>query len=162
MKTSSDVVILSIDPGLVSCGFSILKKQGENVFLLDYGILKMRSSQTIPDRLGQFYKFCEEKIALYQVNCLALETPFLGKNASSFLKLGYLRGILYLISNLNNFQLFEFSPCEVKSALTGYGFAEKEQVARFLAKLFPGIIVGAKLDSTDALAVGLCCAMRSF
>jgi len=162
MKINNDDVILSIDPGLVSCGFSVLRKQGENVFLLDYGVLKMRSSQSIPDRLGQFYKFCEEKISLYGINCLALETPFLGKNASSFLKLGYLRGVLYLISNLRDLRLLEFSPCEVKSTLTGYGFAEKEQVARFLIKLFPSISVSTKLDATDALAVGLCCAMRSF
>lgn len=157
----NDIVILSIDPGLVSCGFSVLKKQGQSVFLLDYGILKMSSSVPIPERLGKFYKFCEEKIALYQINCLAIETPFLGKNASSFLKLGYLRGVIYLISNLKGFKLFEFSPCEVKLALTGNGFAEKEQVARFLTKLFPNLSVSNKLDSTDALAVGLCCAMRS-
>jgi len=156
-----EVVILSIDPGLISCGFSVLRKQGENVFLLDYGILKMNSSHPIPERIGKFYKFCEEKIASYQVNCLALETPFLGKNPASYLKLGYLRGVLYLISDLKKFQLFEFSPAEVKSALTGNGFADKEQVARFLAKLFPNLIISNKLDSTDALAVGLCCAMRS-
>jgi len=162
MTIDKDSIILSIDPGLISCGYSVLKKQGENIFLLDYGILKMSSSQPIPERLGKFYQFCEEKIAFYKINCLAIETPFLGKNASSFLKLGYVRGVIYLLSNINQLQLFEFSPCEVKSSLVGYGFAEKEQIARFLTKLFPNLIVSAKLDSTDALAVGLCCAMRSF
>lgn len=161
MKNSNEAIILAIDPGLVTCGFSVLKKQGQNVYLLDYGVLRLGSSKPIPDRICSFYKFCEEKISLHSITCISLETPFLGKNPSSFMKLGYLRGVVYLISQLYHLVLFEFSPCEIKTALTGHGFASKEQVARFLMKIFPGIVMPTKLDATDALAVGLCCAMRS-
>ena len=80
----------------------------------------------------------------------------MGKNAQNFLKLGYLRGILYLLSDQYNLEIFEFAPCQVKSALTGFGGASKEQVARVILRLFPKITEPQKDDVTDALAVTLC------
>ena len=91
----------------------------------------------------------------HKINEIALETPFLGKNAQNFLKLGYLRGILYLIADKSELLIHEFSPREIKQAITGFGGADKEQVARVLMRLFP-IGIPEKLDLTDALAVALC------
>ena len=88
---------------------------------------------------------------------VALETPFLGKNAQNFLKLGYLRGIIYLLVATYNLALQEFSPREVKMSVTGFGGADKEQVARIILRLFPALSVPDKADVTDALAVTLCC-----
>ena len=87
---------------------------------------------------------------------MALETPFLGKNAQNFLKLGYLRGIVYLLADKNNIMLSEFTPTQVKQAVTGFGGASKDQVARMVLQLFPKIAAPDKLDVTDALAVTLC------
>lgn len=80
----------------------------------------------------------------------------MGKNAQNFLKLGYLRGIVYLLSDLHEINLHEYSPREVKQAVTGFGGASKEQVARILLQLFPGLQKPKREDVTDALAVGLC------
>lgn len=92
---------------------------------------------------------------------LALETPFLGKNAQNFLKLGYLRGILYLLTDTHKIHLHEFSPREVKQAVTGFGGAQKDQVARMMYQLFPTLTVQKKDDVTDALAITLCAAWKS-
>jgi crossover junction endodeoxyribonuclease RuvC len=85
-----------------------------------------------------------------------LETPFFGKNAQNFLKLGYLRGALYLLADKNRLKLHEFYPREVKQAVTGYGGASKDQVARVILQLFPRMKSPKKEDVTDALAVTLC------
>lgn len=155
------MIILGIDPGFTVTGFGILKKQNNIVQLIDYGDLRMQSSKHLATRIHIFHDFFSEKINRWQITDLALETPFLGKNAQNFLKLGYLRGILYLLSDCHNLTLHEFSPREVKQAVTGFGGADKEQVARIILKLFPRMQMPKKLDVTDALAVTLCGLWRS-
>lgn len=150
------MVILGIDPGFRFAGFGILKKEGRQALLLDYGCLTMSSSENIITRVGQFHHFFEEKIITFGVTTIALETPFLGKNAQNFLKLGYLRGILYLLAHTYKTHVQEFAPTEVKQSVTGFGGASKDQVARVVLQLFPGMDIPKKEDVTDALAVTLC------
>lgn len=150
------MVILGIDPGFRFAGFGILKKEGRQALLLDYGHLTMSSSDTLINRVGIFYNFFEEKIITYNVTIIALETPFLGKNAQNFLKLGYLRGIMYLLAYKHKATIQEFAPMQVKQSVTGFGGATKDQVARVVLQLFPGMELPKKEDVTDALAVTLC------
>ncbi len=151
------MTILGIDPGFSVTGFGILQKQTNNmVILVDYGDLRMQSSKSLAIRIGIFHDFITEKIERWQITDLALETPFLGKNTQTFLKLGYLRGILYLLSNRHDIRLHEFSPREVKQSVTGFGGAGKDQVARVVLQLFPRMKAPDKQDVTDALAVTLC------
>jgi len=150
------MIVLGIDPGCRYSGFGVLKKEKHKVFLLDYGCLNMASTKSLVKRIGMFHDFFKEKIERWNITDLALETPFLGKNAKNFLKLGYLRGILYLLSDKHDLQLHEFSPREVKQSLTGFGGAAKDQVARVVLRLFPKIEAPKRDDVTDALAVTLC------
>jgi len=150
------MILLGIDPGLHYSGFGIIKKEKQKTFLLDYGYLTLKPKLSIPSRLELFYDFFCEKIKKNNVSQLALETPFLGKNAQNFLKLGYLRGILYLLSSQHNIIVHEFSPRQVKRSITGYGGANKEQVARVILRLFPKLNQPKRDDVTDALAVTLC------
>lgn len=154
------MIILGVDPGFSTTGFGIIKRNGQNMAILDYGALTLSAQKTLSERTGIFYDFFKEKIQQHGVQVIALETPFLGKNAQNFLKLGYLRGILYLLAHQHTAMLLEFSPREVKKAITGFGAAEKEQVARVLARLFHGFEIPKKLDVTDALAVTLCGAWK--
>jgi crossover junction endodeoxyribonuclease RuvC len=150
------MIMLGIDPGFQFAGFGVIKKEGHKAYLLDHGFLPMSSKQPLPHRVSIFHNFFLEKIIQWKVTDLSLETPFLGKNAQNFLKLGYLRGILYLLAHDNDLIIHEFSPREVKQSITGYGGAQKEQVARVVLQLFPAIPAPKKDDVTDALAVTLC------
>jgi len=155
------IINLGIDPGLQVSGFSILKNDPVlyKSYLIDFGYLKMSSKQSLPERVGTFYEFFKEKIGQYEVNQISLETPFLGKNVQAFLKLGYLRGILYLLAHNNRLMLREFAPREIKKAIVGYGGAQKDQVATVILKFFPKLAeVGQtyRHDVTDALAIGVC------
>lgn len=150
------MVILGIDPGCIVAGYSIIKKEQQKTYLVDCGYLSMQATKPLHERVGIFHDFFAEKIIQYHVTDLALETPFLGKNAQNFLKLGYLRGILYLLATKHNLTIHEFAPREVKQAITGWGGAEKAQVARVIHQLFPSLASQKKADVTDAIAVSLC------
>lgn len=149
------MIIMGIDPGFSFTGCAIVHKEGGKTRVLEVGYLRLPQSQTLVTRVGLFHKALNEKIQKWQVAHLALETPFLGKNAQNFLKLGYLRGILYLLADTHQLQLHEFTPMQVKQSLTGFGGASKEQVARVLHSLFPALKQSDKYDATDALAVAL-------
>lgn len=153
------MILLGIDPGFVVTGYAILKKEEEKTLVLDYGYLKMNSKKHLAERTGIFYSFFQKKILEYQVSDLALETSFLGRNAQTFLKLGYLRGILYLLSNQNKLGLYEFAPKEVKASVTGFGGASKDQVAAMILSMLPQLNKYRKIekqDVTDALAIAIC------
>ena len=159
MEKGEQRIILGIDPGFSVTGFAVLKKDQNKAYLIDYGYIKLPTKKHLSERIGIFYDFFTEKIPTLNVTHIALETPFLGKNVQSFLKLGYLRGILYLLANQHQKVLCEYSPREVKAAVTGYGGAKKDQVAAMVLRLFPKISLvqaTAKSDVTDALAVSLC------
>ena len=150
------MVVLGIDPGFHFTGYGILKTENSKSFLIDFGYLKLSSNKKLQTRVKIFYDFFSEKIQKWNISDISLETPFLGKNIQSFLKLGYLRGILYLLSEQNNITIHEFSPREVKQSVTGFGGASKDQVARVILSLFPKLPPPKKNDVTDALAITLC------
>ncbi|HSW76086.1 MAG TPA: crossover junction endodeoxyribonuclease RuvC [Candidatus Saccharimonadales bacterium] len=150
------MIVLGVDPGFSVTGWAIISKQGNTQVLLAHGFLPLPTKKELHDRIGIFYEFFAQKIKMYAVTHLALETPFLGKNAQTFLKLGYLRGVVCLMAYQNNLILHEFSPREVKRAITGFGGAQKDQVARVLQMLFPGLPQPKTYDVTDAVAVSLC------
>ena len=155
------MVLLGIDPGFQFAGFAIIAKQGSAVTVRDYGYLQLSPRKHLTERTGLFYECFNQKIITHQVTHIALETPFLGKNAQNFLKLGYLRGILYLLVHMHKLELYEFAPREVKQAVTGFGGASKEQVAAMIIRLFPRITKETRYDVTDALAVTLCGVWKS-
>lgn len=161
------IVVLGVDPGTRVAGFSVVKIEQSPAaqygyggarcpVLLDYGVLTMKGELPLSQRVGMFHRFFTEKITTHGVSRIALETPFFGKNHQTFLKLGYMRGILYLLQDMHQLELFEFSPSVVKQSITGYGGAEKEQVARVVLRFFPALTMPKKLDVTDAIAVSLC------
>lgn len=149
------MIILGIDPGFTNTGFGIVTKKSNKLVLLDYGTLNFQPGLALPHKIFLFHEFLSTKIIEHRITSLSLETPFLGKNAQNFLKLGYLRGIMYLNAHAHNLNLSEFSPREIKSMLTGFGGADKDQVARIISHFFPHIIF-SKFDITDAIAIALC------
>jgi len=155
------MVILGVDPGVRFAGFGIIKKEGAVVYLLDYGCLIMPQSSELHHRVAMFNDFFATKITQWGVTDLALEIPFMGKNAQNFLKLGYVRGILYLLASKHNLDLHEYAPTQIKQAVTGFGGADKEQIARIIHQLFPKLKATARADVTDAIAVTLCSLWKS-
>ena len=150
------MIMLGVDPGFRFAGFGVAKKEGTKVSILDYGFLRLPPKKSLVERTGLFHAFFDKKMQEHAVTHLAIETPFLGKNAQNFMKLGYLRGLLYLLTDTYKLELHEFAPRQVKSAITGSGSASKEQVARVIGQLLPRLKEPQRDDVTDALAITLC------
>lgn len=150
--------VLGIDPGFSVTGYAIITVASGKTQLEDFGCLKMRSTDHLSLRVGQFYQFFKQKIIDFQITHLSLETSFLGKNAQTFLKLGYLRGILYLLADQHSLILQESTPTQVKAAVVGVGSASKDQVAFVVQRLFVILTKSGALkqDVTDAVAIALC------
>jgi crossover junction endodeoxyribonuclease RuvC len=113
----------------------------------------------LSQRTLEFHNFFKTIIAEKGVTHVSLETSFLGKNPQTFLKLGYLRGILYLLAAQNKLEIAEFAPREVKQAIVGSGSAQKEEVALMLMRMFPQLqqyAASLRNDVTDAIAIGIC------
>lgn len=148
--------ILGIDPGTLSLGYCILY-QGPSI--LESGVLKLSKNECMQDRLNNIYHFLEGRILKYNVKIIAFETAFINKNPTVYLKLGYVRGILYLLAAQNRCCLKEYSPTEIKRAINGRGNSSKIEVSVALGKLFPQhrkqLQDAKQTDISDALAVGV-------
>lgn len=150
------MVLLSVDPGTRFTGWAVMLRCDGRTELLDYGCLVLGSGPLV-DRVVAFYDSLVEILAGFPVTDIAIETPFMGKSVSTYGKLSYLRGILYLLAGQRGYGLYEYAPRDVKKSVTGHGGASKEEVARLVCNFFSLPVSGIREDTTDALAVGLCC-----
>lgn len=150
------MVVLGLDPGTLFMGYAVIDG---GPIILESGVLKLSKNDHMTDRLGEIFHFFNKLILRYSVKIIALETPFLGKNPSVYLKLGYVRGIVYVLSHNNRALVCEYAPSVIKKSITGVGSASKEDVAFALCKIFPSLRdalkVGVRTDITDAIAIGV-------
>lgn len=147
--------ILGIDPGTRITGYGIIDKEGNRLVHVDNGGIFTRADMDLADRLKVIYDGLCQVIKVYAPEAVAVEQIFLAKNALSALKLGHARGAALLVGVNHGLPVFEYSALQVKSAVVGYGKAEKVQVQQMVKVLLklPEI---AQEDASDALAVAIC------
>jgi crossover junction endodeoxyribonuclease RuvC len=150
------MIILGVDPGLQVAGYCLAAQIQGKSRMIEAGVLNLKPKDSLTKRVRIFHDFIEQKIKDNHVTAISLETPFLGRNSQSFLKLGYLRGILYLLADKYDLPIYEFAPTQVKQAVTGYGSASKDQVQLMIKRLFNAQIDFASYDASDAVAIALC------
>jgi crossover junction endodeoxyribonuclease RuvC len=158
--SKTGVRILGLDPGSVHTGYGLVEKSGSRVRQLDCGRLSCRRGMSLPERLGFLARELDRLIDRTQPELAVLEALFHGRNTRSLIVLAQARGALLSVLARRDLEVREYSPAEVKSAITGNGRAGKEQVSRMVGLLLG--VDGEKLtaDATDALAVALCGARR--
>jgi crossover junction endodeoxyribonuclease RuvC len=155
------VLILGLDPGSLHTGYGLVARSGSTVTLVAAGRISCPRGLGVPARLAHLAAGLGELLAGRRPDLAALETPFHGLNARSLIVLAEARGALLAVLAGRGVEITEYSPAEVKSAVTGNGRADKEQVAR-MVRLLLGLQArdGLPPDATDALALALCCAQR--
>ncbi len=158
-RPASAFRILGVDPGTLRLGYGVLDARGSTAEHVESGVLAVPASWDAARRLGELARRLEEVIARAKPAAIAMEASFFGANARSLIRLGEARGMVLALAGRAGLEVRDYPPATVKLAVTGRGAASKEQVARVLAALLPGIPRDASespLDRTDALAVAWC------
>jgi crossover junction endodeoxyribonuclease RuvC len=154
------VLILGLDPGSLHTGYGLVERQGSTLRAVEAGRLSSPKSIALPARLAHLYTGLGELLDRCRPDLAVLETPFHGMNSRSLIVLAEARGVLLAVLAGRGMEIREYSPAEVKSAVTGNGRADKEQVARMVRLLLSSKGDGWASDATDALALAICCAQR--
>jgi len=146
------MIILGIDPGTINCGYAILEVNNKKPKLLEAGLIKMKS-RILQEQIVEFVEGFDLVISKHKIDQVAMEDMFFAFNPKTVIKLAQFRGAISLkiLQEFGNFS--EYTPLQVKKAVTGNGKAQKEQVA-FMVKRILNIKKEIKpLDITDAIAV---------
>ena len=151
------VRILGVDPGSITTGFGVVDYERGRLQLVEQGSIGGGRGAALSDRLARIHEGLLAVIARTIPVAIAVETPFAGRNIKSLIQLAHARGVILLAATSARLEVFEYSPRSVKSAVVGYGGAEKEQVAKMVRMLLPGcatLVMSA--DAADALAIAIC------
>ncbi len=150
-------IILGIDPGFGRMGYGIIKKgkRGEWEAVV-YGCVETSGKHSFIERIAEIHKELLKIIEKYKPTRMAVEELFFFKNVKTAIEVGQARGVILLTGVENHLPIDEFTPLQVKQAITGYGRAEKSQMQKIV-----GTILGVKEkitsdDAADALAVAIC------
>jgi crossover junction endodeoxyribonuclease RuvC len=154
------VRVLGLDPGSLHTGYGLVEIDGGAARLVACGRISPGRSLPLARRLARLSEGVTALVSHWQPQVAVLESPFLGGNTRSLMVLAQARGALVAALGGARLEVLEYSPAEVKSALTGHGAAAKEQVARMVRLLLELGGETPSLDATDALAVALCYAHR--
>jgi len=158
-ETNGPLRVLGLDPGSRTTGWGCVAVEGSRSQLLACGCIEPPHGAPLPQRLALLAAELGTLLEQWQPAVAVLEEPFHGVNSRSLIVLAQARGALLATLAAREVAIEEYSPAEVKSAVTGNGRAGKDQVARMVAMLLPGAGRLAP-DAADALAVALCFAAR--
>ncbi|MBQ3213849.1 MAG: crossover junction endodeoxyribonuclease RuvC [Clostridia bacterium] len=147
--------VLGIDPGFALVGFGIVEENNGRLKALDYGVISTPKEESISTRLAMIYKGMCDLIDTYKPDAIAIEELFFFKNQKTVIPVAEARGVIVLagIQKLGN--LYEYTPLQIKQALTGNGRAEKKQIQYMVTNILGLEKVPKPDDAADAVAVAL-------
>ena len=151
--------ILGIDPGTRNCGYAIVEKNGNSIKLIEAGLIKIKT-KILQEQIVEMTEGFDLIFGKHEIDEVSIEDMFYAFNPKTVIKLAQFRGAISLkiLQKFGNFA--EYTPLQVKQAVTGNGKATKEQVA-FMVKRLLGVKKEIKpLDITDAIAIALTHAQR--
>ena len=156
------MIILGIDPGIGTMGYGVLEKDARgNCAAVDYGVIKTPKDENLAVRLCMLEEGVNALFDKFRPEETAMEELFFSKNITTGIAVAHARGVILLTANKRCGRIFEYTPNQIKQALTGYGKADKIQVQRTVASHLRLKSVPRPDDAADALGVALCHAFTS-
>ncbi|MBQ7879967.1 MAG: crossover junction endodeoxyribonuclease RuvC [Clostridia bacterium] len=156
------MIILGIDPGLATLGYGVIEKDARgNCRAVDYGVVVTPKDEGLPVRLAMLEDGIAKILDKYDPDEVAMEELFFSKNITTGIAVAHARGVALLTCVKRCGRLYEYTPMQIKQALTGYGRADKKQMQAVVASLLKLKSVPKPDDAADALAVALCQAFTS-
>lgn len=148
-------IVLGFDPGTAITGYGVLRVNGGDLEVLEYGVIRTPTGVPMPERLVEIFNKSTELIDRYSPVVAGCEQLFFAKNVTTAMQVSQARGVLLLVLAQNNIPLFELTPPQVKQAVTGYGSADKLQVQYMTQQILHLKEAPKPDDAADALAVAI-------
>jgi crossover junction endodeoxyribonuclease RuvC len=150
------MIILGIDPGLATIGYGIVEKSGADLRPIDYGVIQTPKEESTAVRLAILHERLTALIQKFRPDCVAVEELFFNTNAKTAIAVAEGRGVILLTAIQECGRLYEYTPLQIKLALTGNGRAEKDQV-QYMVRAILKITKPIRPDDVaDALAAAVC------
>lgn len=157
------MIILGVDPGTAVTGYGVVSRAGDGaVSLQECGVIRTAPRAPLPERLRDIYQGIVEVLERHRPSTVAVEGVFYGKNARTAVVLGHARGAILVAAALQELEVVEYPPAEVKSAVVGTGRATKDQVGFMVRRLLKLREAPRPADAADGVAVALCHCFRGF
>ncbi len=150
------MVILGIDPGTAITGFGVIESANSGQQFVAAGVLRTKSSQPLGLRLAEIYQEVNQLISEYHPTQMAVESLFFAKNVTTAMSVRQARGVIVLAGTQANLKVAEYTPLQVKQALTNYGRADKKQVQLMVKQVLKLSDIPKTDDAADGLAIALC------
>lgn len=151
------MVILGIDPGLATMGYGVLDAARGNFSVIDYGVVTTPKDTPLPKRLALLEEGVRALFDKYKPDCVSIEELFFTKNITNGIMVAEARGVILLTAHsIVGEEVYEYTPNQIKQAVTGYGGADKIQMQLMVQALLRLKKVPRPDDAADALAVAIC------
>lgn len=150
------MVILGIDPGTAITGFGLIAKEGNHLRQITFGVIRTSPDIKMPLRLRKIHQELRLVIEEYRPDVMAVEQLFFNKNVRTALAVGQARGVVLMTGAEAGLEIIEYTPLQVKTAVVGYGRAEKVQVQEMVRMLLCLREIPKPDDAADALAIAIC------
>lgn len=150
------MIILGVDPGYAILGYGIIEAAGTRLSALDYGVIETRPDEPFPQRLEKLYLGIRQLVGLYKPEHIAFEELFFSRNTATALQVGAGRGVALLAAQQLGMPLYEYTPMQIKLAVTGSGHADKKQMQHMVKLLLNLKKMPTPDDAADALGVAIC------
>lgn len=147
--------IVGIDPGTARIGWGIIEGQKQNFKLIRYGCIETDKSQQAYHRLQEIYREILGLLQTEKPDQVVIEQLFFSRNVTTALNVGQARGVIMLAAANANLPVYEYTPMQVKQAVTGHGGAEKNQIQIMIKVLLKMKAIPEPDDAADALAIAL-------
>ena len=149
------MIILGIDPGLATLGYGVIEADNNRRRLIQFGTLSTPAGQPMPQRLRAIFQGMNQLMDIYQPDDVAFEELFFSKNITTGMAVSAARGVALVAVVQRTDNLYEYTPMQIKQAVTGYGGADKHQVQQMVKMLLNMKDIARPDDAADALAVAL-------
>ncbi len=150
------MIIVGIDPGYAIVGVGIVKYSSNKLTIIEYGAITTRSHTKTTQRLQIIYEKINEVFDMYKPDAVAIEELFFNNNAKTAIAVAQARGVLLTAAANKGIPVYEYTPLQIKQAVTGYGRADKQQMQQMVKMLLNLNAIPQPDDAADALAVGIC------
>jgi len=152
------MIILGIDPGTAIIGYGIIEKLSDKLKVIEYGCITTKTEYSTAERLDQLDQELIKLIKKHKPDKMAVEDIFFFKNLKTVIKVSQARGVILMRGARIKIPIFEYTPLQVKQAVTSYGRADKKQVQEMVKLLLKLKEIPKPDDAADALAIAICCA----